>query len=113
MAGPADSGGVKTSSPPPFSPELEELLKAILNIYGRLSTFSIRNQSHLEEPWIKTAQGQELDAAAMKRYYQHKWRRGWVSAPEYALDRGSFGLDGLPQLRFEDLRTLSRWLSGA
>lgn len=99
-----------SSAAPTYAPELTELLHAVLNIYGRLSTFSIRNQSHLEDPWIKTAQGNEMEPTEMKRYYQHKWRAGQVRAPEYTLDRGSFGLDGLPTPRFKDLLSLSQQL---
>lgn len=96
---------------PVYSDKIQALFSAILKIYGRMDSFAIRNQSHLERPWIITPQGQPISKEELRAHFKAKFQTGRVRAPEYSRDRGSFGLDGIPVPHYEDLFALSKVIS--
>lgn len=96
-----------------YSPEVERLFSAVISIYGRLTAWSLRQQSHLEDPWIRAWEGKHgsLDGEFVREHFRRKFLGGAVKPPEYLMDLGSFTIDGLPTRLHQDIYELSEWLN--
>lgn len=83
--------------------ELESLLLNVLYLYGSLNPWKIRQQSHLEAPWIKAfneeniLDNNEIRNCFIQKYFQKSKR---IIGPEYVFDLSSFKLDGIPIVGF-------------
>ncbi len=79
--------------------ELESLLLNVLYLYGSLNPWKIRQQSHMEAPWIKAfneeniLDNNEIRNCFIQKYFQPSKR---IIGPEYVFDLSSFTLDGIP-----------------
>lgn len=85
----------------PFSVETEGHVADAVTVYGLISPWGLREQSHLEQPWI--------DANALDRpgcpgkfghieasaHFRTKFADGAVCLPEHMVDSGVFAVDGL------------------
>jgi hypothetical protein len=80
-----------------------------LKIYGALDAWNLRQQSHLEKPWIEayTNRQRELPAETLKAHFKQKWTKKMVYAPEYLQDPGTFTVDGLPVIGYRSMQDLA------
>lgn len=95
--------------PVTYKPATHETLMCALKIYGSLSAWSLRCQTHLEAPW-KEAYASKLvtiEPDDIREHFVNKYRRGRVSSPEWVLDPGSFKMDGLPVRDFPTIKALA------
>lgn len=91
---------------PVFAFETENHLADVLTIYGSLSAWQLRQQSHFERPWLDTFRGESIDDDAIHRHFVSIYREN-VEIPEVLGRTSSFLLDGLPAARFDSLRHLA------
>lgn len=88
-----------------------ELLDA-LYVYGLVSPWGLREETHLEQPWIDVYQnglgeGERLCQKAMKAHFKSKFCSKRVHAPQNLVGAGSFRLDGIPLVPYPSLRALA------
>jgi uncharacterized phage-associated protein len=97
-----------------YSSRTESVLSDALDVYGVLSPWAIRNQSHLEAPWRDAHRTRRvrIDHAQMSEHFRAKLRSGPVALPEYVLDSGSFSLDGIPTLSFDSFHAAANAVRG-
>jgi uncharacterized phage-associated protein len=81
-----------------YSFQVEEVLQNALDIYGAMTAWSLRQQSHSEEPWIEAWRYQysRIDKESMRHHFRAKFCGRRVFAPEYLSDPGTFTIDGIP-----------------
>jgi uncharacterized phage-associated protein len=105
------SYGAAPIPPPPvpvlYSPELFGVLTDAIRVYGVLDAWSLREQSHREQPWSTTPQGSVINPMALKAHFKAKFAHGAVTYPEYLGDVGGLRLDRIPVRRFATLRDLA------
>lgn len=53
-----------------FSEEIEQFLEMIYNYFGQYSAWKLRNMTHEEAPWLKTAQNAEIKTGLMRDYFK-------------------------------------------
>lgn len=80
-----------------------------LQIYGALDAWHLRQQSHLEKPWIDAynAHQRELRLEDIKSHFKMKWTGKTVYAPEHLQDPGTFTIDGLPVIGYRSMQDLA------
>lgn len=98
------SGVLKMPAKPSF--ELGEVATAAVRVYGALSAWQLREESHLEAPWKETHLGQEISRARMTEHFRSKFR-GRVQAPRNLPGSWSLAADGLPGLNAGSLNELA------
>lgn len=104
--------------PPPadtvsYGAEVEQTLSDVLGVYAWLSPWALRQQSHLEAPWIDASRlgGQRrIERESIRRHFVAKFRDD-VRLPEYLGRSSSFRIDGIPTARFGSLHELAQQLS--
>lgn len=94
---------------PTYGARVEQILRDVVTIYGALDAWSIRQESHLEQPWIDAwnAGGGRIEREVIRDHFRRKFQDGAVALPEYLLQSSSFALDGVPVPRFPSLRALA------
>ncbi len=95
---------------PRYSERLQVLFRDVLSIYGRLSSWQLREESHLEKPWQETPQSQEIDPRLFRQHFTAKFS-GRVQMPRYLLRATSFEVDGLPAQSWASLAELAQALA--
>lgn len=92
-----------------FPNEVEYLLQNTLDIYGAMSAWSLRQQTHTEKPWVKAYDQKEtqIDPENLKIFFQEKFASGTVEAPEYLFGLSSFQIDGIPIQTYGNLQQLA------
>lgn len=98
-------------SVPQYSAALEQVLRDVLGVYGRLSPWQLREESHLERPWLDTEQSAEIAPDLIKAHFAQKFAAGDVELPRHLLRAWSFDVDGIPTQRWQSLRELAHSLS--
>jgi uncharacterized phage-associated protein len=90
-------------------PAVEDILQDALTVYGALSAWSLRQQSHLEQPWKDAfEQGRTaIHLADMRAHFKRKFAPGAVVAPEYLFGLGSFRIDGIPIQTYPSFKSLA------
>jgi uncharacterized phage-associated protein len=85
----------------PYEDSTEVVLRDVLLVYGLLDTWSLRHQSHLEQPWIEARKRPDkvISTGSIREHFVRKFRTAPVQPPEYLFDSGSFRLDGIPVRR--------------
>ena len=53
-----------------FSTEIMAVLDEVINVYGPLSAWELRNQTHTESPWIDTPDGAPITHQKMRAYFE-------------------------------------------
>lgn len=93
-----------------YSERATSLMKDILNVYGRLSAWNLRQQSHTEVVWKDSFERKEpfIDAEKMKAFFKAKFGSGIVAAPEYLFGVSNFSIDGIPVQHYSDLPSLAK-----
>lgn len=94
-----------------YSVTTERAIENTVKVYDLLSAWDLRNQSHLEAPWINTQQGATIATEAIREHFSEKLTHGAVLIPEVLASRWSLQLDRIPAARFETLETLAAALS--
>ncbi|HQY65262.1 MAG: DUF4065 domain-containing protein [Myxococcales bacterium] len=103
-----------------LSPETRAHARDAVQVYGLLSAWGLREQSHLEAPWIE-AHSRDVPGAppvripndGIEAHFRAKFAEG-VTFPEHLTDRGIFTLDGLHfDPRFQSFAELAAYLREA
>lgn len=89
---------------------VEDCIGDVLAVYGKLSAWQLREQSHLEEPWITAWASPDklIPVEGLRRYFAGKFAKGRVTVPEVLTLVWPLSFDRLPQARFDSLRSLAR-----
>ncbi len=103
-------------APAAFGEQTQTALHDAVAVYGLLSAWGLREQSHLEAPWVqanaKEANGPTNPPPAITRgeienHFRRKWADG-VACPEFLADRGIFTIEGLAyRSTFESFASLA------
>lgn len=81
----------------PYSAEVELIIRDVVDIYGLLSAWQIRQESHLEEPWRRAWEKREpIPNESLRKHFTQKFRTGPVRLPSYLVNAQSAALDGIP-----------------
>jgi uncharacterized phage-associated protein len=90
---------------------LRTTLNDALDVYGSMTSWAIRCESHLEEPWLRArAEGRKITNDEIRTHFVRKFERGNVTLPSYLAGAASSALDGIPTARFESLGEMARAL---
>jgi uncharacterized phage-associated protein len=93
-----------------YSTEAESHMRDVLIVYGPLSAWALRQESHLEEPWKLYADTPKsnIPQDRLRRHFKRKFNTGPVRYPEYLANVSNFALDGIPVYPHESLRSLAK-----
>jgi uncharacterized phage-associated protein len=101
-----------------YSHAVEQCLRDVIAVYGRLSAWQLREQSHLEEPWeyAWNSGSQEFGSRViptekLRAHFRAKFKTGKVTPPEGLTQIWPLSLDSIPQARFDSLHSLARALA--
>lgn len=102
---PIETGHVLQAVPKKYPAEVEEHLTDALTVYGLLSPWSLRQQSHLEAPWVEAnaSRNKVIERERIAAHFKQVWISDLVHLPAYLTDAGSFYLDGIPSGGFRSL----------
>lgn len=93
------------------TPAVHEVLDDVVEVYGRLSSWDIRCESHLEEPWIRAMRARSpLSNDEIREHFAQKLARGRVMLPAFFHGAQSASVDGIPRARFESLHDMAEAL---
>lgn len=94
-----------------LSARTEGVLGDVLNVYGRLTAWQLREESHAEAPWRETyregAPHTPIPASLLRDHFRAKLRGGSIAFPEQLFGGSSFLLDRIPVPRFESFAAMS------
>lgn len=96
-------------APLDLSEEAEALLRDVLEVYGPLSAWELRHQSHLEVPWLETQQWEVIPTDQIRSHFR-KVHREPGPAPVYATWGALHSIDGLPVVTYKGIRDLAEGL---
>ena len=106
------AGPIPAPQPPVWYPGAAfAVLTDAIRVYGALDAWSLREQSHREQPWIDTPRGGAIDGLRLKAHFRIKFARGHVACPEYLADTGGLELDRIPVRTFATLHDLANAVS--
>lgn len=97
------------SEAPQWSAQTHAVLLDALRIYGALSAWSLRQESHLEAPW-KNAFAQaphHIDNEALRAHFRGRFLAEEVHLPAHLSQSGSARLDGIPTRGFASFHALA------
>lgn len=96
------------SSDPRFEGAAQPMMWAI-KIYGVLDAWSLRQQSHLESPWIEAFQERRpfIPSDTIRDHFKAKFRGAAVAAPQYLQDPGTFTVDHIPVIKYSSMAELA------
>lgn len=77
-----------------------------VRVYGALTAWQLRQESHLEAPWQETSLGQDISDERVVAHFGPKFR-GPVFAPRNLPGSWTLSVDGLPALRARTLADLA------
>lgn len=94
---------------PDFHGELGRVLDAVVSVYGRISAWGLREQSHAERPWREAWENQlpRLRFETIRAFFKHEFADGQVYPPSFLLGRASYDLDEIPVLPYASLFELA------
>ena len=92
-----------------YSQTVERVMTNALKVYGALRAWSLRNQSHLEMPWISAYNTgrRDIDRVTMKAHFKARFLSKPCFAPEHLQDPGTFKIDGLPVTGYKSFQDLA------
>lgn len=93
-----------------YGPAAESHLRDTLIVYGPLSAWALRQESHLEEPWKLYAElpRSNISQDRLRQHFKQKFNTGPVRYPEYLANVSNFALDGIPIYPHESLHSLAK-----
>jgi uncharacterized phage-associated protein len=88
---------------------VERCIGDVLAVYGKLSAWQLREQSHLEDPWKEawSSDDKVICVEGLRRYFSTKFAAGHVTVPEVLTQVWPLSFDRLPQAHFESLHSLA------
>ncbi len=91
-----------------YSRSTEVHLQDAVDVYRQLGAWSLRNETHLEAPWLSswTRRARHIDPVLLKQHFYRKFRND-VAWPEHLGRPSSLILDGIPQETFPSLHDLA------
>ena len=93
------------------SASLRSVLDDVIDVYGRMSSWSLRCESHLEVPWQRAVLEQRpLTRVEIEAHFRRKLTPGCVTLPTYLSGAQSAALDGIPAARFESFQAIAAGL---
>lgn len=95
---------------PAYSAEVEDLLGDVVAIYSRLSSWQLREESHMEAPWQSTSPNAEIPREVIQAHFKAKFASGAVALPRHLLGAWSFAADGLATQTWGSLHDLANAL---
>lgn len=98
--------------PVQYTYALEQILSDVLTVYGGLSAWQLRQQSHLEKPW-SDAKGGPIDDQALVDHFQDKFKTGQVIPPEYVGGGWSLELDRIHTRVYSTFHELAQSIRNA
>lgn len=96
---------------PRFSLPTEDILSCIVNVYGRMTAWQLREESHAEAPWREAFDGTPsvvMRTERLRSHFKAKFVCGVVHFPERLFGTSSMALDRIPVPTFETLVDMSR-----
>lgn len=97
--------------PPELSPRAERVMRTVLNVYGRLTAWQLREESHSEEPWRATYSDTcraSLPKSDLRAHFEEKFCGPKVHFPEQLFGASSLLLDRIPVPTFSSLFEMSQ-----
>ena len=97
-----------------FLTELTQVITDVVEVYGRLGSWEIRCESHLETPWIEAWEQQQarIPEAAIAGHFREKFSPGKVQLPANLGAVAVGRIDGIPSPRFASLASMANALRG-
>jgi uncharacterized phage-associated protein len=94
---------------PTYDRTAEKHLADAITVYDRLSPWQLRQESHLEGPWVDAfTQGhRDIATDAIKRHFKEKFRTGAVQLPTHLAQAWSPALDRIPVRSYGSLAALA------
>jgi uncharacterized phage-associated protein len=98
---------------PRYASDATTHLRDALVVYGALTAWNLRQESHLEAPWIRAFGQKEerIPHEELRTHFERKFRSGHVQFPEHLVHTSSFNLDRIPTLGFPTLHELAQALA--
>jgi uncharacterized phage-associated protein len=92
-----------------YSAETEQVMLDVLRVYGVLDAWTLREESHLELPWIEARERGDaiISNDRIKAHFSGKFRGDAIRPPEHLLNAGSFSLDGIPVRSYSSLHEIA------
>lgn len=93
-----------------YGAQVESVLRDVVNVYGRLAAWQLREESHEELPWQNTFNESErrpIDNESLRAHFRAKFRGPVVAFPERLFGGSSFLLDRIPVPTFLTLAEMS------
>lgn len=110
-------GGAALPPPPPrdvpaFTRELQSVLADTIDVYGRMSAWALRCESHLERPWAEAYERQSGVIAddVLRAHFDEKFAPDHVQLPVHLGGSASAALDFIPPARFPSLHAMAETL---
>lgn len=96
------------AAPRPYSPRLESHLADVVDVYGLMTAWALRCETHLEAPWLRAhdARAPRIDPTELRQHFTRKFRSG-ASLPVHLGGSVSAQLDFIPVARFPSLRAMA------
>lgn len=104
------SAGAEPLPLPQGAPRLSGAALDAVRVYGALSAWQLREESHLEAPWRDTSQGDPIADDVIASHFRAKFASGPVHAPLNLAGSWTLAVDGLPALRAPTLSALAKAL---
>ncbi len=91
-----------------FPEDVQDILLDVLNVYGRLSSWQIREESTLERCWEEARQrGSSISTESMRRHFREKFRGSVVQFPEKLFGTSNLALSHIALPTFTSLKDMS------
>ncbi len=94
---------------PTYAPTATQVMTDALAVYGAMTAWSLRQESHLEKPW-RDAFGKSpavIPREALRAHFRAKFTGPAVFMPEGLSGASSAQLDGIPPHGYKSLRELA------
>lgn len=96
-----------------YPADLVGVLDDVLDVYGRLSSWQIRCESHTEKPWrdaYALGARTEISDTELRGHFARKFADGQVRAPVYLGGSVNAAVDGIPVATFPSLHAVAEAL---
>ncbi|MCL2724981.1 MAG: DUF4065 domain-containing protein [Polyangiaceae bacterium] len=100
----------RTSTKPEIETRSETIMRHVLNVYGRLTGWQLREESHEARPWSSTFDGtpnKTIPKSDLIPFFRDKFAGPVVRFPERLFGSSSLILDRIPVPSFSSLEEMS------
>lgn len=101
----------RTSCRHGYSARVESVLSDVLNVYGRMTAWQLREESHEEGPWQEAYSEiyrMTISTESLRTHFRTKFGGPTVTFPERLFGGSSFLLDRIPVPAFSSLSEMSK-----